>query len=396
MLPATVLLAALALSPVADLQTLSGKQVSGELVGLDKQAAVIRTAGGERVRVPVTDLLQITLPPADPPPRGAHTAVELTDGSVLLCSAVAIKGNAAEMTVIPDTNVTVPLTGVFTILRDAHDPKIRQEWQDFLSKRGRLDMVVVRSDDRLNGLEGTFGAGTGDAIEFTANGTNQKRSIRLARAQGMIFVQKPDPNAPPPLCKVGDTVGNLLVAAEVALSSEGMTVATVSGARVTLPDVKRLAKLDFSKGKLAYLSDLTPSRESTTLTTEEDDQYARFVRYRKDLNLENQPIKLGGKQYPKGLSLHAGTQLVYPIGGEYKEFRALLGVDEGVTTESPVEVLIEGDGRELYHGQTARRAPAKLLALDVRGVRDLRITVRAPGLLDLGDQVSLADAKVSK
>src|SRR5947209_7674390 len=122
MLSTTALLAVLAVGPGADLQMLSGKQVSGELVGLDKQAAVIRTAG-ETVRVPVADVLQITLPPTDPPPRVSHTAVELVDGSMLLCSAVAIKGDSAELTVIPVTKVTVPLTGVFTILRDAHDPK---------------------------------------------------------------------------------------------------------------------------------------------------------------------------------------------------------------------------------------------------------------------------------
>ena len=74
-----------------------------------------------------------------------------------------------------------------------------------------------------------------------------------------------------------------------------LLVTTVSGVRVTLPDAKRLVKLDFSKGKLAYLSDLTPSREAMTLATEDDDQYARFVRYRKDLNLDNQPLKLNGK-----------------------------------------------------------------------------------------------------
>jgi hypothetical protein len=392
---ATALLAALALSAGADLQTLSGKHVSGELVGLDRQTATVRTAGDETARIPLADVLQLTQP-VEAVPRGTHSAVELTDGSVLLCSAVAIKDNTAELTVIPETKVTVPITAVFTILRDAQDPKLRAEWQDFLGKRGRLDMVVVRTDDKLNGLEGTFGSGNGDAIEFTASGSDQKRNVRLARAQGLIFVQKPDPAAPAPLCKVIDAAGNLLVAADVSLNSDGLTITTVSGARISTPDAKRLAKLDFSRGKLAYLSELAPSRETVTLATEDDDQYARFVRYRKDMNLENQPIKLGGKQYLKGISLHAGTQLVYPIAGDYKEFRAVFGVDDGVETESRVEVLVEGDGRELFRGQTARKEPPRPLALDVRGVRDLRITVRSTGLLDFGGQASLADAKVSK
>ncbi len=401
----TALLAALTLSPGADLQTLAGKTISGELVGLDRQTIVLRSSAGDSIRVPVADVLQVTLPAPDGPPRGAHTAVELTDGSVLLCSAIAIKGGTAELTMIQDVKVTLPVTAVFTILRDAHEPKVRQEWQDFVSKRGRLDMVVVRADDKLNGLEGTFGPGTGDAIEFTASGADQKRTIRLNRVQGLIFVQKADPEAPAPLCKVSDNAGNVLVAADIVLNAHGLTVTTVSGARVTLPDAKPLVKLDFSKGKLAYLSDLTPTRdavtistlavtgEKPTLATLDDSQ---LFPYRKDVNLDNQPLKLNGKQYAKGISLHAGTQLVYPLGADYKEFRAVLGVDDGVGTESRVDVTIEGDSRELFRGQTKAKESPKPLALDVRGVRDLRITIRAIGLDDFGSQASLADAKVSK
>jgi hypothetical protein len=386
----------LVLSAGADLQTLSGKKVSGDLVGLDRQTAIVKSTAGETIRVPLADVLQIDMPPADAVPKGAHTAVELTDGSILLCSAIEAKAGTFELTVFPDLKVSVPLTSVFTILRDAHDPKVRQDWQEFLTKRGRLDMVVVRSDDKLNGLEGTFGPGVGDAIEFTPSATGQKRNIRLARAQGLIFVQKPNPDAAAPLCKVTDAAGNLLVAADAVLNADGLTVTTVSGVRVTMPGAKGLAKLDFSKGKLAYLSDLIPTRDAVTLATEDDDLYARFVRFRKDLNLDNGPLRLGGKQYAKGLAMHAGTVLIYDIGGDYKELRATLGVDDGVETESRGEVVIEGDGRELFRGQVSRKDPPRPVVVDIRGVKTLRVIVRATGLLDFGAQAALADAKVSK
>jgi NPCBM/NEW2 domain len=393
---ATPLLAALALTAGADLQTLSGKKVSGELVGLDRQQVVVRAASGDAVRVPITDVVQVDLMPGDIPPKGAHTAVELTDGSVLLCSKVEVAGDAFDLTVIPDLHVKVPTTSVFTVLRDAHDPKVRQDWQDFLTKRGRLDMVVVRSDGKLNGLEGTFGPGSGDSIEFTPSATGQKRAVKLARAQGLIFVQKPNPDAPNPLCRVTDAVGNLLVAADVVLNADGLAVTTVSGVHVAIKEAKLLAKLDFSKGKLAFLSDLAPTRDAVTLATEDDDLYARFVRFRKDLNLDNGAIRLGGKQFAKGVTLHAGTQLTYDVGGDYKELRATLGVDDGVETDSPVEVVVEGDGRELFRGKVSRKDPPRPVAVDVRGVRDLRVSVRATGLLDFGAQATLADAKVSK
>src|SRR3954462_10695235 len=103
----TATLLALALSAGADLQTLSGKKVTGDLVGLDRQTIVLRN-GDETVRVPVADVLQLDLPTGEPPPKGAHAAVELTDGSVLHCSAVEAKGNAFQLTVIPDLKVAVP------------------------------------------------------------------------------------------------------------------------------------------------------------------------------------------------------------------------------------------------------------------------------------------------
>jgi hypothetical protein len=126
----------------------------------------------------------------------------------------------------------------------------------------------------------------------------------------------------------------------VVLNADGLAVTTVAGARVAVKEPKLLARLDFSKGKLAFLSDLTPTRDAVTLATEDDDLYARFIRYRKDLNLDNGAIRLGGKQFPKGVTLHAGTQLTYDVGGDYKELRASLGVDDGVETDSPVEVVI--------------------------------------------------------
>jgi hypothetical protein len=87
---------------------------------------------------------------------------------------------------------------------------------------------------------------------------------------------------------------------------------------------------------------------------------------------------------------------VYDLGGEYATLRAVVGVDESVQTESAVEVVVEGSGREIYRGTIGRRDPPKQLNLDVKGVQQLRIEVRSTGLLELGGEVSLADAKVSK
>ena len=112
------------------------------------------------------------------------------------------------------------------------------------------------------------------------------------------------------------------------------------------------------------------------------------------------PLVLAGvtslQLFAKGLSVHAYTELVYDISGEYKEFKAILGVDPKVPGDSHVKVTIEGDGKELFSGEINRKDEPRPLTLDIKNVKQLRIVVASAGLLDLGNHVCLADAKVSK
>ena len=190
--------------------------------------------------------------------------------------------------------MTVPLSSIFTIYRDAHDPTIRQAGKYLPARPGQFDRIVVNTDGKFDGLDGTFGEGTGDAIEVTLKANGQKRPIRLAnRIQGLIFAQKPNLSAAPPLCRVSDAAGNLLVAADLVLNAQGLAVTTVSGARVAYPDTGGCGSTS-SKGKLTYLSDLEPARQLVALVAEDDDKFAQLVRFRRDTNLDNGPLRLNG------------------------------------------------------------------------------------------------------
>jgi hypothetical protein len=188
---------------------------------------------------------------------------------------------------------------------------------------------------------------------------------------------------------VYDVYQNVLVATSVELSDTGFVLTTAAGAKVELPRPV-VARLDFSKDKLAFLSDLEPVR------VVEKSALGRIDHYRRDKNLDDGPLRLGPKVYGKGLALHAYTELVYDLDGRFKEFKAILGVDETVGGDGRPVVRIDGDGRELFTGTITRKDEPRALTLDVSGVKHLRIVVRSGGLLDLGDHVNLADAQVSK
>jgi hypothetical protein len=183
----------------------------------------------------------------------------------------------------------------------------------------------------------------------------------------------------------------------MTMTDQGYGLTTVAGAKVEFP-FKSFTRWDFSKGKLTYLSDLEPKATETS-------NVERVEHYRRDKNLDGEPIQLPQKNedgvpvlrvFPKGLALHAYTELQYDIGGEYKEFKAILGVDPKVQGDSHVKVTIEGDGKELFAAEISRTDEPRPIMLDVKNVKQLRIVVASAGLLDLGNHVCLADAKVSK
>jgi hypothetical protein len=117
-------------------------------------------------------------------------------------------------------------------------------------------------------------------------------------------------------------------------------------------------------------------------------------RYRKDVNLDGEPILLD-KQYVKGLSLHAHTELEYKLGGKYKEFKAILGVDGRSGADSQAKVTIYCDGAEQF-SEIVSAKKIRPVAINVKDVGVLKIVVSSRNFLDLHDHATLAEARVSQ
>lgn len=382
-----------------ELKTLSGKSYKGEPVKFtDKD--VIFQEGANQITVPLEDLLELELQAAlTLPATTRYSLVELTDGSQLHCSVFALKKDTVELTLVtPDGAgsapvVQVPLATVSWLLHDAQDKAIRQEWDaKFLGKRGNQDVIAIRVETALNRLEGTLGEGDGEGktIEFTLTGTDTKRAIALTRLQGMVFLRRADAQKAPTLCRVVDLYKNVLVASRVEVTDKGYAVTTVSGAKVVYAKA-HVARLDYSKGKLTFLSDLEPANKDQLKPLE-----GFLPLLRNDRNFNDGVLSMGGQSYGRGVALRATARPIWELDGNYKEFKAVLGADDSADGASVVKVRIDGDGRELYAGLVARKDKPRPLALNVAGVRRLRIDVSADGVIPYGKEVNLGNAQLSK
>lgn len=385
----------------ADLTTLSGKKYSGDPIKFEAGILTIQVEGAP-VAVPAKDLLMLDFGGKQPSTVGKYDEVTLTDGSMLRVSGFKIKAKQFEPTLVagptgvPPPQAAVTLSKVFHVLRGADQPAVRMEWVKLVASRGKRDLFVSRATDGvLSPLPGTVleGSADGDAVTFERE-DGQLTTLQLRRATGgIIFNQPPVGVVPPTLCKVVDTFGNILFAQSVEFANGGLKVKTVHGAAMTYPNLTGLAKLDFSQGNIAYLSDLDPVVTAPKLISEPGE--FQFT-YLKDRSQRGGPIRLAGVTYPRGLWIYPETSLVYKLTSDYREFKTTVGIDDDTESlSSQVKVTIEGDGRVLFSGLVTRKDKPKELVLDVKGVRELRIAVEQETRF-AGNQVSLGEARLQK
>jgi hypothetical protein len=386
--------AALAAEP-PELRPLKGEKFKGDLVGLNDKEIVLRV-NGKTVATPVEATLQLSFR-APVNPNGPYSQVELTDGSVLRCSAVGFKGKDAVLTLVSGQTATVPMSLLSSVMHEANDVKLVAAWKELLgSTRRPYDVLVVKKASGSLGFgEGTFydASADGKTIEFKRQGRDEKDHFAIDKIHGLVFSRPPDPNMPGRLCEVFDSQGARLFAKSVVFEGGKFVVQTQCGARIEYV-ADALATLDYSKGKLTYLSDVDLSRVKLVQVG-----LLNAPEFRRDRNPDNGDLHLAGKRYEKGLSMHTRTEVTFDLEGEYREFKAVAGIDDNVSqgSDAPVVLRVEGDGKELLVLSVVRKDGAKPISLNIKDVQKLRLVVEnSPGSLGLGSHLDLADAKVSK
>lgn len=391
--------------PAADVVTLAGQRTAGTVAEVTGQAVTVADAAGVKTAVPAATIASVEFGPATPPPAGKFDELELVDGSVLRVTQIKIKGKGVEAgPLAPSAGsvpaVELPLGAVFWLLRGADNPTHRAEWAKLVAGRGKRDLVVLRSADGLNPLPGTVieGTDTGDAIVFERE-DGARSNVRLRQASGGIVFNQPSRDVvPPTVCRVQDRAGNRLVAQAIAVVGNGLKVTTVAGAVVTYSDLAAVEKLDFRQGNVAYLSDLDgkfdyPPAEADGLLGE---QFAFAPKVARDTAVFGGDIVLDGRKFARGVSVPPDVAVSYPLNGNYREFRATVGIQDGPARVGwAVRLRVELDGRPVLDEIVKKSDKPRELAVNVKDAKELRLVVERTALF-AGDQLNLADARVQK
>jgi len=400
-------------SSSAEVHLLKGDPIKGDVVSVNDKEVVLKQ-GDKQITKPIADVLKIDYRDVTRPPSGTTwSQVELTDGTTVMVSKWGLKKKDFEMTLVAGPVVKLPVTTVANVLNNAQVETSRRDWKTRVFNTRGKEAVVVASDGVVSNLECTLGegdaTGTKIAIAVTIGDKTETASRTLAKLHGIIFKHVLDSKARPSKCKLLDTIQDVVMVYSVAPREGGLTVSTPAGARIDFSN-EQIARLDYTKGKLDFLSDLDPSnlerKPNRFETGEAKDKWFVY----KDTNLKNQPIKLGGATFAKGLTLLPEVELTYNLRGEYQEFSATVGIDDETNAEGEVTLVIEGDGKELTSipivykteksktGEPKKPAkPVKPIVLNIKDVQKLKVILRPKDELNgLSISVSLGNARVNK
>jgi hypothetical protein len=285
-----------------------------------------------------------------------------------------------------------------------------RDWDEIRAMEIPADMLVVRKGTpvRLDHLEGVIGDIDPTHVHFVLE--EESVPVKREKVAGVIYLRPSGRQLPSSTCVVHGVSGMELHAASVRLQDNRLQVVARDGLQLEiLPEALRW--IDFSAGKLVYLSDLSPlSAQWTPLigmpASAELAQQAGKPRadqsfFGSQLSLsfatdEESSARRRIERYNKGLAVRSRTSLTYSVPDDLARFVAVAGIDPAVRHQGHVRLVVEGDGTTLLDVEIAGTGEPLPIDLSVSRIRRLTLLVDYGDNWDFGDLLNLCDAKFTK
>jgi len=250
-----------------------------------------------------------------------------------------------------------------------------------------------------------------DDVFFLVNGdrlpgqleslNKQDKSFKLKTAAGMTmlplesvqaFGMNPDLTSFP---KVKDSQSLLVLKDGTQLSVGSLELVGESelhcraafGADLIFP-LDQVVSLQFLGGKIMFLSDLTPTEYLST------PYLSRVWPLRRNQNAIGGPLRLGNREYARGLGLHGQASSTYDLRGECISFQATIGIDAVAGNRGSVIFRVQADGKPVFTSEIVRgeMPPISVGPLSMKDVQRLTIAVDFADEGDILDHADWCDA----
>lgn len=383
--------------PVFVVETAAGDRVAGPLGKLDADWSLTigtkRIAGGE-----VLTLRRKGMPlPALP----ADEQLILVNGDrIPIAETPRLVGERLHFR-HPDLGdgkeVSLPLGALALYWRAPPDKEARPERlrRRLATGTRKRDLVLLRNGDAIEGVLNVL-----DDRKAEVELNKKTTAVRINQVAGVALNTDLADSLRPKgvfarlvLTGAGGAAGTRLsLTSATCTDGRTLTGTTVFGAPVRVP-LARVVVLMLFQGRADYLSDLKADKYEFHPYL--DASWPLAV----DANVCGGDLRLAGSTYDKGVGLHSRSRVTYTLGGAYRRFEAVVGLDDRCGVRGSVRVRVLADGKALNLGGprelTARGGPLAV-SVSVAGARELTLEVDFGAGGDVEDVVNWANARLIK
>ena len=202
---------------------------------------------------------------------------------------------------------------------------------------------------------------------------------------------------PPARCLIGLADGSLLMALEANANTKRCRIRLCCGETIEIY-TKEIVYLQPTSESIAYLSDLNPI----------DYRHTPYLSLEWPYGIDQMPfggeLKVDGKFFRKGISLHSASRLVYSLQSNNNRFQTAIALsDQAIAIESKtprtaeVQILkiVGNELKPLFESTLDASTPQSLpVDVDITDARALVIVVDYGKGADVGDDVLFLDARL--
>jgi hypothetical protein len=381
-------------SPDVEISTLQGKSHTGILQQLSETGVTLALTD-RRADIPLADVLEIRFLKSKKQrsDNSKRSQVVFVDGSQITCKKVTTTGETISLESDRLGAIKLALSTVQSIRFDVSNIQFDASWKAITQRKLKNDLIVIPKETVLDPVRGVVGGIDENNVIFLLDG--EEIPVKREKTYGVVFARENVPNSPA-VCEV--TLDNFDHVHVQRIFWDGVSFQAriADGVEVRLAG-HVVTALDFSAGKVRYLSQIEP-RDVEYTPFFDDEAERELIKYRRNKNQQGNPLRLGKQQFTRGLWIHSKTILRYRIGSDFRRFQAVMGIDFPVASKGrgDVHVVISGDGKTLLEADVKGTDSPRNLDLDVSGIRDLEILVDFGGDLSIADHLVLAEARVIK
>jgi hypothetical protein len=401
-------------APEVVVTRLDGKPQMGQLQSWSDGTLTLES-DGKPAAIAEQELIALRLPVHVPEAPPIQLVVEFIDGTKLPANNYEVVDDEAILELDDfwtprHQTMRVPVELVRAVEFEQFSTEDALAWDEIREFHLPGDVLVIRrrAGAKLDHLQGLLGGVTAEQVMFSLD--DETIPVSRSKVAGFQYY-RPQPNRTDKATCIIHAVGGLDAVANQLQYHEGLLQFVTAGGTPLAVPWEKITWIDFSSGKLVYLSDLEPQLSRWTpliglppnvklAQSHGQPQFDRsFFGTTLSVVTPGSTDRAGvqaEQSHGKGVAMRSRSELAYRVPQGCRRFVALAGIDPHVLRQGQVQLIISGDGQVLFDQEVKGTDGPLAIDVPVQNVRVFRLVVDYGGNLDSGDLVNLCDAKFTK